>query len=145
MPVDWQAAKQKTARTARWAVTMTKVRIRQVKSRTRWQFVTFYGKAGAESAGIVDMLAIRKDHNAPLGSMWRGDALHIVVLQVKGGSAAMPTPQDAERLRAVAKQHGARHVLLSSWKKGRGMPRFYDLSSATASYPWPELTGDDLD
>jgi hypothetical protein len=50
MPVNWQEAQQKAARTARWAVTMVKVRIRQVVSRTRWQLVTFYGKAGAESA-----------------------------------------------------------------------------------------------
>lgn len=72
MPVNWQEAQQKAARTARWAVTMTKVRIRQVVSRTRWQLVTFYGKFGAESAGVVDMLAIRKDHSAPLGSIRRG-------------------------------------------------------------------------
>ena len=40
MPVNWQEAQQKAARTARWAVTMTKVRIRRVVSRTRWQLVT---------------------------------------------------------------------------------------------------------
>ena len=46
--------------TERWAVTMAKVRIRRVASRTRWQLVTFYGKSGAESVDVVDMLAIRK-------------------------------------------------------------------------------------
>ena len=40
MPVNWQEAQQKAARTVRWAVTMTKVRIRRVVSRTRWQLVT---------------------------------------------------------------------------------------------------------
>jgi hypothetical protein len=30
----------------RWAVTMTKIRIRRVVARTRWQLVTFYGKSG---------------------------------------------------------------------------------------------------
>jgi hypothetical protein len=55
MPVDWKEAQQKAACTARRAVTMAKVRIRRVASRTRWQFVTFYGKSGGECAGIVDM------------------------------------------------------------------------------------------
>ena len=57
---------------------MTKVRIRQVISRTRWQLVTFCGQAGAESRGIVDMMAVRKDHkNLPAG-LKRGDALEII-------------------------------------------------------------------
>ena len=142
MLVNWKEAQQKAARTARWAVTMTKVRIRQVVSRTRWQLVTFYGKSGAESAGVVDMLAIRKDHNAPGGGMRRGDALQIILVQVKGGTAARPTPEDATRLRAVAKRHGACAVLLATWKKGT-MPHFFRLRRATAEDPWAEIT--DLD
>jgi hypothetical protein len=43
MSVDWKEAQQKAARTARRAVTMTKVCIRRAASRTRWQLVTFYG------------------------------------------------------------------------------------------------------
>ena len=39
MTVDWLRAQQKASRTARWAVTMTKVRIRQASARTRWQLV----------------------------------------------------------------------------------------------------------
>src|SRR5437879_9087483 len=114
MPVDWKEAQQKAARTARWAVTMAKVRIRRVVSRTRWQLVTFYGKSGGESVGVVDMLAIRKDHGAPVGAMRRGDALQIILIQVKGGRSAMPTFDDAARLRAVAKRHGACGVLLAT-------------------------------
>jgi hypothetical protein len=53
MLVDWKNAQQKAALTARSAVTMAKVRIRQVASRTRWQVVTFYGKSGGESVGLV--------------------------------------------------------------------------------------------
>jgi hypothetical protein len=75
MPVNWQEAQQEAARTARWAVTMAKVRIRRVASRTRWQLVTFYGKGGGESVGVVDLLAIRKDHGQPVGGIRRGDAL----------------------------------------------------------------------
>jgi hypothetical protein len=33
--------------------------IREVASRTRWQLVTFDGKSGGESVGVVDLLAIR--------------------------------------------------------------------------------------
>jgi hypothetical protein len=142
MLVNWKEAQQKAARTARWAVTMTKVRIRQVVSRTRWQLVTFYGKSGAESVGVVDMLAIRKDHSASLGAMRRGDALQIILIQVKGGTAARPTAEDATRLRAVAKRHGACDVLLATWKQGT-KAHFFRLRRATSREPWAEIT--DLD
>jgi hypothetical protein len=48
MVVDWKKAQRKAAQTARWAVTMTKVRIRQAMASTRWQLVTFCGAAGGE-------------------------------------------------------------------------------------------------
>ena len=145
MPVDWKAASQKAASTGRWAVTMAKVRIRRVVSRTRWQLVTFYGKSGGESAGIVDLLAIRKDHNAPRGAVRRGDALQIILIQVKGGSAATPTWEDARRLLAVKKRHGACDVLLATWKKGTEA-RFFRLRRASAldwTDPWKPVN--DLD
>jgi hypothetical protein len=41
--VDWKEAQQKAARTARWAVIVTKVRIRHVASLIRRQLVTFEG------------------------------------------------------------------------------------------------------
>jgi hypothetical protein len=140
MSVNWGSAQKKAARTARWAVTMTKVRIRRVLSRTHWQLVTFCGKAGGESVGVVDLLAVRKDHGKPGRSMKRGDALQIMLIQVKGGSAAMPTPDDARRLRAVAQRHRARRVLLASWKKGTAA-RFYRLRRGSSR--WVEVT--DLD
>jgi hypothetical protein len=139
MSVNWKEAQQKAARTARWAVTMAKVRIRRVASRTRWQLVTFYGKGGSESVGVVDLLAIRKDHGEPVPGIRRGDALQIILIQIKGGSAARPTPEDAARLRIVAKRHGACDVLLATWKKGT-MPRFFRLRKATASDLWTEIT-----
>jgi hypothetical protein len=139
MSVNWKNAQKKAALTARWAVTMTKVRIRQVVLRTRWQLVTFYGKSGAESVGVVDLLAVRKDHGAPAGVIKRGDALQMILIQVKGGTAAKPTLEDAARLRAVAKRHCACDVLLATWKKGR-MPRFFRLRRASAREPWTEIT-----
>jgi hypothetical protein len=118
---------------------MVKVRIRRVVSRTRWQLVTFYGRGDSESVGVVDLLAIRKDHGEPVPGIRRGDALQIILIQVKGGSAARPTPEDAARLRLVAKRHCACHVPLATWKKG-AMPRFFRLRRATASDPWTEIT-----
>src|SRR5712691_9030437 len=94
MSVDWKKAQEKAAHTARWAVTMVKVRIRQIASRTRWQLVTFYGKSGGESVGVVDLLAIRKDQGKPVGSIKPGDALQIILIQVKGGGTAKPTLED---------------------------------------------------
>jgi len=110
---------KKAANTARWAVTMTKMRIRQVLSKTRWQLVEFRGKGGGESVGIVDLLAVRKHHGKPIiPGTKSGDALQIILIQVKGGSAAMPTPEDGRRLRAVAKRVHARGMLLATWKRG---------------------------
>jgi hypothetical protein len=99
--------------------------------------------AGCATAG--DLLAIRKDHNLPLGAMRRGDALQIILIQVKGGTAAKPTLEDATRLRAVAKRHGACDVLLATWRKGTEA-RFFRLRRASATDwtdPWIPVT--DLD
>jgi hypothetical protein len=118
---------EKAAHTARWATTMTKVGIRQALSKKpfpRWHFVEFAGKQGAESRGIVDLVAIRKDHSAPVGDLKRGDSLDIVFIQVKGGSAARPTDDDAKRLRTVKQMHKAKHVLLATWKKGHAAKFF---------------------
>ena len=98
---------------------MAKVRIRQAMPRTSWQLVTFEGPAGAESVGIVDLIAIRKDHGSPLHGTKRGDNFQIILIQVKGGSAAMPTTEDCQRLREVARRHRAHQTLLATWKKGK--------------------------
>jgi hypothetical protein len=142
MPVNWRKAQRKAATTARWAVTMTKVRIRRVVSRTHWHLITFCGKSGGESVGVVDLLAVRKDHGRPVRGVKRGDALQLILIQVKGGSAANPTPEDATRLRAVAKRHRARHVLLATWAKGTAA-KFFRLRRTSARRPWLEVA--DLD
>jgi hypothetical protein len=114
----WNKAKDKAALTAKWAVIMTKVRIRRVTARTKWQLVTFTGPHKGESVGIVDMLAIRKDHRSGKNGLKRGDRFQIILIQVKGGSAAMPTLEDVERLRTVARQYRAK-ALLAQWEPGQ--------------------------
>ena len=56
--------------------------------------------------------------------MKRGDALQILLIQVKGGQSAMPTAEDARRLRAVARHHRAKGMLLAVWKRGKEV-KFY--------------------
>jgi hypothetical protein len=117
------------ARTAKWAVTETQVAIRRaIKDNPwpHWHLLSFTGPDGRESRGVVDMIAIRKDHSDPAAGTKRGDALQLILIQVKGGSAAKPTAEDAARLRIVARRHGACSVLLATWKKGNAA-RFFSL------------------
>jgi hypothetical protein len=132
------------AYTGKWAVTMTKVRIRQAVASApfpKWHLLTFAGPYGGESRGVVDMLAIRKDHGDPPSGAKRGDLFQIILIQVKGGYAAKPTTEDGARLRIVAKKHGACAVLLATWKKGKAA-RFFSLrrSAGTAVGEWTEVT-----
>jgi hypothetical protein len=138
-PQAWE----KAARTARWATTMTKVRIRRISARTRWQLVEFRGDTGGESVGIVDLLAVRKDHRGPQGAMRRGDALELIFIQVKGGTAAMPTADDWKPLRAVARRHRAKRLLLAIWQKGKAVQFFTPKTKpANGRLLWTEV--DDL-
>jgi hypothetical protein len=80
----------------------------------KWRLVEFGGKTGAESYGIVDMIAIRKDHR----KVPRGDLFELVLIQVKGGGARMPSAADVDRLMAVKKHHRAKEVILAEWRLG---------------------------
>jgi len=92
-------------RTARWARIMTKWLIRHSsKEGVKWQLVDFCGKHGQESAGIVDLMAIRKNHKKPDEGGHRGDMFEIVLIQVKGGSAPRPKPKEIERMLAVIRR-----------------------------------------
>ena len=116
-------------KTERWAVTMAKVGIRQAVAQApwpRWHFATFCGPDCGEARGVVDLIAIRKDHGDPPIGLKRGDALKIVLIQVKGGHAAKPTEDDGKRLRIIKRFHKARHVILATWSKG-GAAKFFSL------------------
>jgi len=130
------------AYTEKWAVTMTKVRIRQAVARApfpRWHLLTFAGPDGGESRGVVDLIAIRKNHNTPpRNGTKRGDTFQLILIQVKGGYAAKPTADDAHRLRIVARQHGACGVLLAAWKKGSAA-RFFSLKKKTGALGCVEI------
>jgi hypothetical protein len=100
----------------------------------RWQLVGFPGPGGRESAGIVDLLAIRKNHTKSKSPFKRGDLFEIILLQIKGGGSKRvkrPTKAEAKRLRAVAQYYNARSVVLAEWIKGRH-PKFYWLTNYRA-------------
>lgn len=126
-----------------WAVTMTKWLITKANSGVKWQLVEFLGPSGGESTGIVDLMAIRKDHSQTAEDIRRGDYFEIVLLQVKGGNASWPTESDIERLWKVAKHHRAKSVVLAEWKKGT-QPSFYLLTGRTMPQGDPKQAWDEV-
>ena len=119
-------AVEKATHTARWATTMTKWLVTKMSVGTKWQLVDFTGPRGSESRGIVDILAIRKDHSTPPDGLKRGDLFETILFQIKGGTAAWPTLGDIDRLRRVARHHRVKCVVLAEWKKGK-QPSFFAL------------------
>ena len=141
----WQLAEERARKTARWATTMTRWRIafatngrrvgaKAVAPTRRWELVGFPGPKGRESRGIVDLVAIRKNHGQCSAPFNRGDLLDMVLIQIKGGSARMPTVTDIRRLRAVQKRYAAKAVLLAAWKRG-AQPTFLQLKSGKTRVP----------
>ena len=135
--LTWNTAAAKAIWTAKWATIMTKWRIGfqtngkrlgspTVKPTRRWQLVSFPGPAGRESAGIVELMAIRKNHAKPTGRLKRGDLFEIILIQIKGGGARRPKMDDIQRLRVVANRYNARDIVLAEWMKESHL-KFYKL------------------
>jgi hypothetical protein len=109
---------KKAQQTAKWARTMTKWLVTYSRrTGARWNLVDFGGKTKAEARGIVDLIAIRKDHRHDGPALKRGDLFEIVLIQTKGGSARRPTAEDVARLSTVAKYHRAKAVVLAEWRR----------------------------
>jgi hypothetical protein len=53
-----------------------------------WHILSFLGLDGYELRGAFDLTAVDKDHGKARAGTKRGDALQIILIQVKGGSAA---------------------------------------------------------
>jgi hypothetical protein len=144
-------ATQKAKLTAKWATTMTtwhigfmtygkRVGSTTVKPVRRWQLVGFPGPGGQESAGIVDLVAIRKNHKKQKLPLKRGDLFEIILIQIKGGSAKHPDKNEIKRLKSVADYYNARDIVLAEWVKGSHL-KFYWLvnSRAEAKNAWREV------
>ena len=116
---------KKAHHTAKWARTMTKWLVTYSRrTGAKWNLVDFGGKARAEACGIVDLIAIRKDHRHDGPGLKRGDLFEMVLIQTKGGSAPRPTPEDVARLSRVARHHSAKAVILAEWRRGETLEVF---------------------
>ncbi len=118
---------QKAAHTGRWAEIM--FRALTARLRRRWKFVSFRGNGGGEWRGVVDVLAVRKCTTAPAADgLLAGDYFDFVLVQLKGGDAAMPTESDIVRLMKIAEYYHALRVVLYVWKR-RMRSRYYILAT----------------
>ena len=116
---------KKAHHTAKWARTMTKWLVTcSRRTGAKWNLVDFGGKTKAEARGIVDMIAIRKDHRHDGPALKRGDLFETVLIQTKGGSAPRPTPDDVARLSRVAQHHRAKAVILAEWRRAKKLELF---------------------
>ncbi len=116
---------KKAHHTAKWARTMTKWLVTYTRRKgAKWNLVDFGGKTKSEARGIVDLIAIRKDHRQDSPGLKRGDLFEIVLIQTKGGSAARPTADDVARLKNVARYHRARAIILAEWRRGEQLELF---------------------
>jgi hypothetical protein len=116
---------KKAQTTSKWARTMTKWLVTYSRQTgAKWNVVDFGGKTKSEARGIVDLMAIRKDHRKDVPGLKRGDLFEIILIQTKGGTAPRPTAEDAVRLLKVAKHHRAKAVILADWKKADKLALF---------------------
>jgi hypothetical protein len=116
---------RKAHHTAKWARTMTKWLVTYTRRKgAKWNLVDFGGKTKSEARGIVDLIAIRKDHRQEGPGLKRGDLFEIVLIQTKGGSAPRPRIDDLARLIRVAKHYRARAIILAEWKHGERLELF---------------------
>lgn len=122
-PTKMQVAAQRAIKTAKAATTLAKAHLMRESNKHdgRWQWVDFPGPKGRESAGIVDILAIRKKWDVPATEEFKNlkhlDIFDIMLIQVKGGSAPMPTADDIVRMEVVADHYHACNVLLYQWNE----------------------------
>jgi hypothetical protein len=117
----------------KWLITYSR------RSGARWNLVDFGGQTKAEARGIVDLLAIRKDHKHDGLGLKRGDVFEIVLIQTKGGDAPRPTAEDIARLRKVAKYHKAKVIILAEWRRGEKLALF-----VLAGTRWLPITPSDV-
>jgi len=116
---------RKAQRTAKWARTMTKWLVTYSRQTgAKWNLVDFGGKTKSEARGIVDLMAVRKDHREDSPGLKRGDLFEIVLIQTKGGTAPRPTLEDIIRLSRVAEHHSAKAVVLAEWQRGAKLHLF---------------------
>jgi hypothetical protein len=119
----------------------TEILFRALVSRVaklRWRFEAFRGPGGRPPAGIVDAIAMRKDHRRAKDGN-RGDRFEFILVQMKGGSAPKPTSKDKERLRRAKAYYKAKEVVLFEWRPNRGVT-----FSILKGNDWKERTAEEI-
>jgi hypothetical protein len=135
----WRAAADRAHATGKMANTLAKALASRFAD--RWRFIDFRGPKGHESAGIVDILAIRKCGKPPtVKGLKRLDTFDIQLIQVKGGAARLPSAEEVTRLRLVQKHYRADRVVLFQWVKGTSST-FFTLGAKDA---WLPMTSSQL-
>ena len=140
-PTRGQEAAVKAIKTAKTAMTLAKAHLARESKKHggRWQWVEFSGPQGRESAGIVDILAIRKrweTTDLPGDEVLKHlDIFDIMLIQVKGGGAGMPTDQDIARMERVADLYRIDKILLYQWNvKKKAATGYYVLNRETHKF-----------
>jgi hypothetical protein len=120
---EWVEIVKKVRDTGKMANTLAKALAKRYSY--RWQFVDFLGPAGHESAGVVDIVAIRKSGKKPtIAGLKSLDLFDIILIQVKGGSAGLPKEKDISRLKIVRDRYHASEIVLFEWNKKKDLTRF---------------------
>ncbi|MGB9774574.1 MAG: restriction endonuclease [Bacteroidota bacterium] len=83
----WRRASQLAHQRAKNAKTFAKY----VLAQKGYRVLSFDSRKGYEYVGVVDLLAVKRDRKDP-------DKLHVILIQVKGGSAKV-TLEEIRRLR----------------------------------------------
>lgn len=139
-PEEWAEIFKKSRDTGKMANTLAKALAKRYSH--RWQFVDFLGPAGRESAGVVDIIAIRKSGGKPtIEGLKSLDLFDIILIQVKGGSAAMPKSEDISRLKKVQAHYHAHDVVLFQWNKKSNLTKFSILDEMNN---WKDKTPADI-
>lgn len=132
-PSRGQKAAGQAIKTAKTAMTLAKAHLAREsrKHGGRWHWVDFPGPKGRESAGIVDILAIRKRWETSNLSedevLKHLDVFDIMLIQAKGGGAQMPTVQDIARMERVADLYRIDKILLYQWSEKKRTQTGYRL------------------
>ena len=116
---------QKAKKTGQWAKIMAKWLITYSSKGKPWKIVSFEGKEGGESRGIVDFIAIRRNHKFSNEKLKAGDIFEIILIQAKGGTASFPTDEEISRLIEVKNYYHAKHIVLANWKKREKLNFYY--------------------
>ena len=140
-PTKGQKAAILAIKTAKTAMTLAKAHLARESKKHggRWQWVEFPGPKGRESAGIVDILAIRKrweTTDLPGDEVLKHlDIFDIMLIQVKDGGAGMPTDQDIARMERVADLYRIDKILLYQWNvKKKAGTGYYVLNRETHKF-----------